>query len=122
MDERLPGMFPEGPFRVSARRKSHPAPTRCCDGAACGPGRIRRPLPLISPRTSGATPAHLAFTVALGLAGWGFLLAATYLPELGPAPSAPSGTLPFFLFLVVIVAARAMAFRLVPESVLSLDS
>jgi diguanylate cyclase (GGDEF)-like protein len=86
--------------------------------------RPRRPLTLTSTQTrpGASNAAHLAFTVGLGLAGWGFLLGLTYLPELAPAPGGVTGTLPFLLFLIVIVAARAMAFRLVPESVLSLDS
>jgi diguanylate cyclase (GGDEF)-like protein len=63
----------------------------------------------------------IAFSLAVGLLGWGFLLAlAPYLASLDEAPA--HGFAPFALFVVVILAARGMAFRLVDEQVLSLDS
>jgi diguanylate cyclase (GGDEF)-like protein len=62
---------------------------------------------------------HL-FTIALGLAGWVIVLG---LPELDPGarPTATPG-LWIALFVVVILAARALAFRPASGSVLSLDS
>ncbi|MBA3458932.1 MAG: sensor domain-containing diguanylate cyclase [Deltaproteobacteria bacterium] len=67
------------------------------------------------PRSAG----HI-FTVVLGVLGWGVVL---LLPALGILPD-PSHTDPLWiaLFVVVILAARALAFRLVEGSVLSLDS
>ena len=67
------------------------------------------------PRNAG----HL-FTIALGVLGWGVVL---LLPALGVLP-APIKTDPLWiaLFVIVILAARALAFRLVEGSVLSLDS
>ncbi len=60
------------------------------------------------------------FTVVLGLLGWAIVLA---LPTLALAPAdAPTPALPILLFVTVILAARALAFRLVEGSVLSLDS
>ena len=62
---------------------------------------------------------HL-FTVALGFAGWVFVLGC---PELGVSPKpTPTPALWIALFIVVILAARALAFRMVESSVLSLDS
>jgi diguanylate cyclase (GGDEF)-like protein len=62
---------------------------------------------------------HL-FTVALGFAGWAFVIG---FPELGLLPRpAPTPVLWIALFIVVILAARALAFRMVESSVLSLDS
>lgn len=62
---------------------------------------------------------HL-FSIALGVLGWGVVL---LLPALGVLPHAvapdPLWTL---MFVVVILGARALAFRLVEGSVLSLDS
>ncbi|HMG20201.1 MAG TPA: sensor domain-containing diguanylate cyclase, partial [Kofleriaceae bacterium] len=62
---------------------------------------------------------HL-FTIAVGLAGWVVVLG---IPELGDRarPTATPG-LWIALFIAVILAARALAFRLVEGSVLSLDS
>ncbi len=61
-----------------------------------------------------------AFTIGLGLIGWGIVLG---LPALGILPhDNPTPALPIILFVVVILAARALAFRLVEGSVLSLDS
>lgn len=62
---------------------------------------------------------HL-FTVALGLAGWGVVLG---FPALGVLPKpAPTPLLWVALFIVMILAARALAYRTVAGSVLSLDS
>ncbi|HEX5060259.1 MAG TPA: sensor domain-containing diguanylate cyclase [Kofleriaceae bacterium] len=61
-----------------------------------------------------------AFTIAIGLIGWFVVLG---LPALGLIPSDPlAPALPIILFVVVILTARALAFRLVEGSVLSLDS
>ncbi len=61
-----------------------------------------------------------AFTICLGLIGWGIVLG---LPALDILPAdAPTPGLPILMFVVVILAARALAFRLVEGSVLSLDS
>ena len=61
-----------------------------------------------------------AFTIALGVGGWLLLLA---FPALGILPhDAPSGALSVALFSIVILAARALAFRPAPGRVLSLDS
>jgi diguanylate cyclase (GGDEF)-like protein len=67
------------------------------------------------PRQAG----HL-FTIVLGILGWAVVL---LLPALGVLP-APTRTDPLWiaLFVIVILAARALAFRLVEGSVLSLDS
>src|SRR5262249_685885 len=64
---------------------------------------------------------HIAFMVALGLVGWGGLIAATYVAGAGPwlRSAAP---LSFCLFLLVIFGARSMAFRMLPETLVSLDS
>jgi len=60
------------------------------------------------------------FTIALGVLGWGVVLA---LPALGILPDA-GHTSPLWtaLFVAVILGARALAFRLIEGSVLSLDS
>ncbi len=62
---------------------------------------------------------HL-FTIALGVLGWGVVLV---LPALDVLPHA-TATDPLWIamFVAVILAARALAFRLVEGSVLSLDS
>ena len=61
-----------------------------------------------------------AFTIALGVIGWGVVVA---LPALDVIPTNPAtAALPIVLFVLVILAARALAFRLVEGSVLSLDS
>ena len=61
-----------------------------------------------------------AFTIAVGLVGWFVVLG---LPLLGWIPAAPlTPALPIILFVLVILTARALAFRLVEGSVLSLDS
>jgi len=64
-------------------------------------------------------PAQLAFTLLVGVLGWGVLAAWSIL---APAPSVHDGPLTFAVFLVVILTTRAMAFRIVPDSVLSLDT
>lgn len=67
-----------------------------------------------------ARPAGQLFTIALGLAGWVVVLG---LPALGVLPKpTPTPLLWIALFIVVILAARALAYRLVEGSVLSLDS
>ncbi len=61
-----------------------------------------------------------AFTIAMGLIGWFVVLG---LPALGWIPTDPrTPALPIVLFVIVILTARALAFRLVEGSVLSLDS
>ena len=62
---------------------------------------------------------HL-FTIALGLTGWAIVFG---LPALGVLPEpTPTSVLWITLFIVVILATRALAFRMVEGSVLSLDS
>jgi diguanylate cyclase (GGDEF)-like protein len=64
--------------------------------------------------------AGQVFTIALGILGWGVVLA---LPAAGVLPEPePTAALWIALFVIVILAARALAFRLVEGSVLSLDS
>jgi len=67
-------------------------------------------------------PTAVAATLAVGLVGWGFLGLATYWPGLAPTALARPDALAFVVFLVVIVAARAMATRLLPGSPVALDS
>lgn len=62
---------------------------------------------------------QLAFTLLVGVAGWAALAAWSVI---APAAPTPDGSLMFVVFLVVILTTRAMAFRLVPDSVLSLDT
>jgi diguanylate cyclase (GGDEF)-like protein len=59
------------------------------------------------------------FTIALGLLGWGVVLG---FPALGILEAAPASARSIALFVIVILAARALAFRLIEGSVLSLDS
>jgi diguanylate cyclase (GGDEF)-like protein len=67
-----------------------------------------------------ARPAGHLFTSVLGLTGWVVVLG---LPALGVLPKPThTPTLWIALFVVVILGARALAFRLVEGSVLSLDS
>lgn len=61
-----------------------------------------------------------SFTIALGLAGWFVVLGVPWLGWITSAQSTPA--LPILLFVLVILIARALAFRLVEGSVLSLDS
>ncbi|HZJ62490.1 MAG TPA: sensor domain-containing diguanylate cyclase, partial [Kofleriaceae bacterium] len=65
-------------------------------------------------------PAGHLFSIALGLAGWAVVLG---LPALGVLPEpTPTPALWIALFIIVILAARALAFRMIEGSVLSLDS
>nr|MBA3817634.1 sensor domain-containing diguanylate cyclase [Deltaproteobacteria bacterium] len=60
------------------------------------------------------------FTIALGLLGWGVVLG---LPAANLLPDTELTATPWIaLFVIVILAARALAFRLVEGTVLSLDS
>jgi diguanylate cyclase (GGDEF)-like protein len=60
------------------------------------------------------------FTIALGVLGWGVVVG---LPAAGVLPEPAETTAPWIaIFVVVILAARALAFRLVEGTVLSLDS
>jgi diguanylate cyclase (GGDEF)-like protein len=72
--------------------------------------------------TGRVRPAALLITCALGLVGWGFLATATYWPGFGPPPPSGPDALSFAMFLIVIVAARAMATRLLPDVPVALDS
>ncbi|HEU4730221.1 MAG TPA: sensor domain-containing diguanylate cyclase [Kofleriaceae bacterium] len=67
-----------------------------------------------------ARPAGPLFTIVLGLAGWAVVVGLPAL-DLLPRP-APTPLLWIALFILVILAARGLAFRLVEGSVLSLDS
>jgi diguanylate cyclase (GGDEF)-like protein len=67
-------------------------------------------------------PAHLLFMIAFGLAGWGFLLAATWIDGFAPVRPRPAELVPFSLFFLVIAATRGLAFRVLPETLVSLDS
>jgi diguanylate cyclase (GGDEF)-like protein len=72
------------------------------------------------PATARQRALGTAFTIVLGVGGWLVLLA---FPALGILPhDAPSGALSVALFSLVILAARALAFRPVEGRVLSLDS
>src|SRR4029453_13624613 len=64
--------------------------------------------------------AQLLFTLVMACLGWGALAVTAFVPDLR-AP-APGGPWLFVLLVTVILASRRLAFRLVPESVLSLDS
>src|SRR5688572_4452579 len=67
----------------------------------------------------GRPRAQLAFTLAVAALGWAALAATAFVD----APvSAVGGPWLFAIFVATILAARSMAFRLIPESVLSLDS
>ena len=65
---------------------------------------------------------HQLYVVLLGVAGWTALLAASQVANFGPQSLAKPDWLAFSMFLIVIVAARAMAVRLLADSVVSLDS
>jgi diguanylate cyclase (GGDEF)-like protein len=67
----------------------------------------------------GRTRADLAFMIVLGAGGW-VLLAIAGLLGIETADSAV--TLPFGLFMVVVVMARGLAFELMERTVVSLDS
>ncbi|HET9988807.1 MAG TPA: sensor domain-containing diguanylate cyclase, partial [Kofleriaceae bacterium] len=81
-------------------------------------------LPVRAGSEGPATPPRRrtlghAFTIAVGLVGWFVVIG---LPALHAVPhDAPSGPLSIGMFVTVILAARALAFRM-EESVLSLDS
>src|SRR5882762_604680 len=76
--------------------------------------------PTAAPERARTRTAGHALTVGLGILGWIVVLG---FPAMGILPAdAPSGPLAIALFIVVILAARALAFRLVEGSVLSLDS
>ena len=64
-------------------------------------------------------PTGHLFTIALGLAGWVVVIG---LPVLRPSATPETPLLWLALFIVVILAARALAFRSASGSVLSLDS
>jgi diguanylate cyclase (GGDEF)-like protein len=64
--------------------------------------------------------AQLLFTLILACLGWGALVATAFVPDL--REPAPDGPWLFVLLVAVILASRRLAFRVVPESVLSLDS
>ncbi len=64
--------------------------------------------------------AQLAFTLLVGVLGWGVLIGWSLLAP--AAEAAHHGPVTFLVFLAVILATRAMAFRIVPDSVLSLDT
>jgi len=63
--------------------------------------------------------AQTAFTILAGALGWAVLLAAGLIGG-GPEHAAP--VVPFALFFVVIIAARGMAFDLLPRTKVSLDA
>ncbi len=72
--------------------------------------------------SDGARPrAQTVFTLVIAAVGWGAVIWSGYDPALGGSTGG-DGPWAFGLFLGVILAARGLAFRLVPESVLSLDS
>ncbi len=67
-------------------------------------------------------PLALVISALLGAVGWGFLAVATYRPGFGPETVTQPDVLAFAMFLIVIVAARAMATRLLPDTAVALDS
>jgi diguanylate cyclase (GGDEF)-like protein len=64
----------------------------------------------------------LGYSVALGVLGWGALIAASWIPHLAPAPPPSNSAWTFALFLAVILAGRLLAFHPVPERVIALDT
>jgi diguanylate cyclase (GGDEF)-like protein len=74
----------------------------------------------VAPPAPGRRWAGHAFTIALGLVGWFVVLGFPALDWIPSYPATPA--LPIILFVLVILTARALAFRLVEGSVLSLDS
>lgn len=60
---------------------------------------------------------QLGFTLLVGGLGWGVLAAWSVV-----APATPPAPVTFLAFLAVLLATRLMAFRIVPDSVLSLDT
>ena len=77
-------------------------------------------MSLLPPGERAHPRAQLLFTLIVAAVGWGALAVTAFVPEL--QTPAPGGPWLFALFVTVILAARTLAFRLVPESVLSLDS
>jgi diguanylate cyclase (GGDEF)-like protein len=67
-------------------------------------------------------PLALAVSALLGAAGWAFLALATFRHGFGPQTPMQPDVLAFAMFLIVIVAARAMATRLLPDTAVALDS
>jgi diguanylate cyclase (GGDEF)-like protein len=67
-------------------------------------------------------PAATLFSLGLGVLGWAVLFAASYVPGFGPESVAQPDLLAFALFLVVLVAARAMAIQLLPGTMVALDT
>ncbi|MEK6607769.1 MAG: sensor domain-containing diguanylate cyclase, partial [Myxococcota bacterium] len=73
--------------------------------------------------TSPAREAiHVAYMSTLGALGWCALLLATFVPQLAPAQPAFAGFAPFVMFLLVVLLARSMAYRIFPQAPVSLDS
>jgi diguanylate cyclase (GGDEF)-like protein len=69
-----------------------------------------------------ARPFARVTSALLGVAGWAFLALATYWPGFAPVAPTQPDVLAFAMFLIVIVAARAMATRLLPDTAVALDS
>ncbi len=69
-----------------------------------------------------ARPFALVTSALLGVAGWALLALATYWPGFAPVAPTQPDVLAFAMFLIVIVAARAMATRLLPDTAVALDS
>jgi diguanylate cyclase (GGDEF)-like protein len=68
------------------------------------------------------TRGHTVFMALFGTLGWAALLAVTYVPGFGPDSVRVPPALSFTLFFLTIVGVRGMAFRMLPETVVSLDS
>jgi diguanylate cyclase (GGDEF)-like protein len=77
--------------------------------------------PLQEPVRAPRSLADLTFMLVVGLAGWALLAVAEWT---GAAPTTPGsgGAVPFLLFLAVTVAARPMAFELLPRTVVTADA
>lgn len=78
------------------------------------------PRPPTNPPATGRGLADLVFMLAFGVGGW-VLLAVAHGAGLGPHGPGID-LLPFSLFLAVVVAARLMAFELLPGTVVSADA
>ena len=63
--------------------------------------------------------AHIAFMALFGIAGW---IALAWAARSLPVPARSSELLSFTLFFSVIAGARLLAFRVLPETLVSLDS
>jgi diguanylate cyclase (GGDEF)-like protein len=61
-------------------------------------------------------------SLAVGLLGWAALLAPSIIPAWAPASAPATGAPALLFFAAVILAARGLAFRPVPERVLALDT